>query len=343
MPSNSPIAGDDDEDAGDDRGDRRRRGRSSTWAIAPSTFRLCRSARDSAHATPMFASAPTSADDDDDRALDLGRVDEPLPGLPRDDAGEHEQHRAVDLRREDLRAAEPERERPARRARREPRRDERQRDRARVGEHVRGVGEQGERAARMPATTSTRHEAEDDRQGERQPAPVGVGRDGVGMPVVVVRVRCHKRVTKSARPLYSQSPRSRVQPKGTGDPHPCLFSATSILSCSRSRCRSSWRVGLPILGLGHGGRHLGAVARDRRVGGAPRGLRDEPEADRRDRRRLDGRTRMAPGPYPPRLRPRGGRGRRPFGRRPRPRRCSRSTSPSRSLLRSADPQGPATT
>ena len=85
------------------------------------------------------------ADHDHDPALDVDRVDEPLPGLPRDDAGEHEQHGAVDLRRQDLRAAEAEREVAARRARREPRRDEREADRAGVGEHVRRVGEQGER------------------------------------------------------------------------------------------------------------------------------------------------------------------------------------------------------
>ena len=90
-------------------------------------FSVRRSARDSAPARQHVGRRADDADDDDDAALDVGRVDEPLPGLPRDDAGEHEQHRAVDLRREDLRAAEAEREVAARRAGGEPRGDERER------------------------------------------------------------------------------------------------------------------------------------------------------------------------------------------------------------------------
>src|SRR3712207_7185291 len=38
--------------------------------------------------------------------FDVRRLEQPLAGLPRDDAREHEQHGAVDLRRQDLRRSE---------------------------------------------------------------------------------------------------------------------------------------------------------------------------------------------------------------------------------------------
>ena len=72
------------------------------------------------------------ADDDHDRAVDVGRRAEAPHALDGDDAGEHEQRRAVDLRREDLGA--PEAERVARRrrgARRAARRTARGRSRRR--------------------------------------------------------------------------------------------------------------------------------------------------------------------------------------------------------------------
>ena len=157
------------------------------------------------------------ADHDDDRALDLGRVDEPLPGLPRDDRRQHEQHRAVDLGREDLRAAEAERERP--RAAGGPRAARRRAPGAiarGVGEHVRRVGEQRERAGEDARHDLDAHEAQDDRQRDAEPAPVGVGRHGVAvavrMPVMGVRVGCHKRVTKSGRTLSSAAPPPAFSP-----------------------------------------------------------------------------------------------------------------------------------
>ena len=77
--------------------------------------------------------------------LGVRRGDEPPHRAVDDQPGEHEQDRPVRLSGEDLRAAQPERPVPSRRPSGEPEDDERQRERARVGEHVRRVGEQRER------------------------------------------------------------------------------------------------------------------------------------------------------------------------------------------------------
>ena len=113
--------------------------------------------------------------------------------LPRDHPGEHEQRGAVDLGREDLRAAEAEREAAAGRPRRQPRGDERERDRAGVREHVRGVGEQRERVGEQARDDLDDHEAEDQPERDAEPAAVGVGRRrvacGRGPPCAVGRAR----------------------------------------------------------------------------------------------------------------------------------------------------------
>ena len=95
--------------------------------------------------------------------------------------GEQEQRRAVDLRRQDLGAPEAERERARRGPRGEARRDEREPDRGGVGEHVRGVGEQRERAGQQARDDLDAHEAGDERQRDGQPAAVGVARTGRGV------------------------------------------------------------------------------------------------------------------------------------------------------------------
>jgi hypothetical protein len=128
------------------------------------------------------------ADRDDEDAVDVGRIEQPADRLDRDDPGEDEQRRAVDLRGQDLGPSEPEREPPGRRARRQPHGDQRQGDRAGVGEHVRGVGEQRQRRRQQAADDLENHEAGDERQRQPEPAQVGVGRRRVVVMVSTVVV-----------------------------------------------------------------------------------------------------------------------------------------------------------
>ena len=76
------------------------------------------------------------------------------------------------LRGEDLGAAEAERPRPARRTRRETRGDERCAESCRIGEHVTRVREQGERAGEDARGDLADHEGEDQRERDRDRAPV---------------------------------------------------------------------------------------------------------------------------------------------------------------------------
>ena len=66
--------------------------------------------------------------------------------------------------------------------------DQREPDRAGVGEHVGGVGEQRQRVGQQAGDDLDDHEAEDQPEREPQLAAVGVGRD----PVVMVVVMCHR-------------------------------------------------------------------------------------------------------------------------------------------------------
>ena len=115
------------------------------------------------------------ADGEDERALHRGRMRQALDRLDADHAGQHEQRRAVDLRAEDLRAPEPEREAAGGRPRRQPQRRQREPDRPGVGEHVRRVGEQRQRGGQQARHDLDRHEAEDQREREPQLAAVGAG------------------------------------------------------------------------------------------------------------------------------------------------------------------------
>ena len=65
---------------------------------------------------------------------------------------------------------------------------QREPDRPGVGEHVRGVGEQGQRAGQQARHDLDEHEAEDQPEREPQLAAVGVRRDRVVVPVAVVLV-----------------------------------------------------------------------------------------------------------------------------------------------------------
>ena len=134
---------------------------------APCTFRLSRLALPIAHAAAPLTAAPSRPGPEDERALDVRRVDDPRDRLDADDAGEDEQQDAVDLRAEDLAALEAERERALRRALGEPERDDRQADRAGVGEHVRGVRDQRQRVRDDADDDLDDHEAEVDHAARR--------------------------------------------------------------------------------------------------------------------------------------------------------------------------------
>ena len=124
-------------------------------------------------------------DDEHDAALDRGRVDQPADALVDDQQPEHEQRRAVELGGEDLGALEAVGHRALGRPRRQPQRDQRQRERGRVGEHVRGVGEQRQRLGEDAGHDLDGHQAEQQAERDPQPPGRGVGRR-VRMPVVVV-------------------------------------------------------------------------------------------------------------------------------------------------------------
>ena len=122
-------------------------------------------------------------DDQDRGALDLGRVDHAAHALDDDEQPEDQQRRAVELGREDLGALEAEGEGAARGAAGEVDRDQRQRDRGGVGEHVRRVGEQRQRRGGDADGDLDGHEAQDQPEGDRELAAVGVLGDLVAVPV----------------------------------------------------------------------------------------------------------------------------------------------------------------
>lgn len=124
------------------------------------------------------------AHDDHDRAVDVRRRAEPPHALDGDDAGEHEERGAVDLRRQDLRAPKPKVNAPFGGCAATPRRQQRERGRRGVGEHVRGVLRQRQRAGEQSGDDLDRHEAGDQEQRDRQPAPIGLGRWRMGVASV---------------------------------------------------------------------------------------------------------------------------------------------------------------
>ncbi len=124
------------------------------------------------------------SDREHEATLDVRRIAEPPNRLPSQQRREHQHRRAVDLRAEDLRAPPAEREAALRRPRGELQRHQRQPDRARVGDHVRGVGQQRHRAGDEADDHLRQCEHDVDRKRHQQPAPVGVRRRAV----VVVRV-----------------------------------------------------------------------------------------------------------------------------------------------------------
>ena len=127
------------------------------------------------------------ADERDDQhrlAADVRRGDQPAAGLEHDQQGEHQQRDAVRLRREDLDAPEAVRHDALGGSRREPDRNDREADRGGVGQHVRRVGEQRERSDDEADDDLEAHEADDQREREREFARVGVGGHSVRVSCV---------------------------------------------------------------------------------------------------------------------------------------------------------------
>ena len=124
----------------------------------PSMFIDSRFAFASCCVTSAVTSDADDRDDDDHAAVGLGRRDQPLDRAEDDQAGEHEQRRAVRLRGEDLGAAQAEGEVPLGGPADEPEHDQREQQRAGVGEHVRGVREQRERVGEDPRDHLGDHE-----------------------------------------------------------------------------------------------------------------------------------------------------------------------------------------
>jgi hypothetical protein len=116
-------------------------------------------------------------------AAHLLRVDEPMNRRPDDPDCEQGERDPVHLRGEDLEPRIPERPAPDRRSGRHRRSEEREAECRRIGEHVPGVREQGERVTEQPGDDLACHHDEDQHERDRQRAAVGLE------PVIVVVVR----------------------------------------------------------------------------------------------------------------------------------------------------------
>ena len=115
---------------------------------------------------------PDECDDDDDAGVDARRIDQaPHRGID-DPQSEQQEQDPVRLRGKDLRAAEAERPLPACGTGCEPRGDERRREGCRIGEHVAGIPEQGERAGDDAGGDLPDHERGDQPECDRDRALV---------------------------------------------------------------------------------------------------------------------------------------------------------------------------
>jgi Ser/Thr protein kinase RdoA (MazF antagonist) len=126
---------------------------------------------------------PGQRDDEHRAAGHRGRRHEvPDRGVPQPRREQH-QRDAVGLRGHDLGALEAVGVPSGRRPRGQPRGDEYERDRRRVGQHVRRVGDQRERVRGDPRDNLAGHEGENQRQRSVQPPGVGSRRRAMHMPV----------------------------------------------------------------------------------------------------------------------------------------------------------------
>jgi Ser/Thr protein kinase RdoA (MazF antagonist) len=115
---------------------------------------------------------------------------------------EQHQRDAVGLRGQDLGALEAVGVPAGRRTGGQPRGDQHERDRRRVGQHVRGVGDQCKGVRGHPRDNLAGHEHEDQRQGSRQPPGVRTGGRAVRVPASVpgsLRSRHHLTISSPIR------------------------------------------------------------------------------------------------------------------------------------------------
>ncbi len=133
---------------------------------------------------------PEDRDGEDDPALDDRRIDQAPDALVDDQQSEHEQRGAVELGAEDAGALPAEGQRALGGPGGEPDRDEGEDESGGVGEHVGRVGEQRQRVGEDADDDLDGHEADDQREGDRQLRAVGVGGDAVRMAGVSAVVVC---------------------------------------------------------------------------------------------------------------------------------------------------------
>ena len=127
---------------------------------------------------------------------------EPSQRVDHDHHRQDQQRHAVGLGGEDLGAAQPVGHRSAGGPRGQPRRDQRHPERRGVGEHVRRVGEQGQRRGQHAGGDLGQHEDDDQRQRRLQRAALGLARGAVVVVIVGVVVR-------HGRPAAASSPTGR--------------------------------------------------------------------------------------------------------------------------------------
>ena len=129
---------------------------------------------------------PDERDDEDRLPAGVGRRDQAADRLVDDQERQNEQRGPVGLRREDLCAAKTEGEVPTRRTTDEPDHDEAEHESAGVGEHVRGVRDERQRAGQDPDDHLDDHQPAD--QSERDPEAPRVTVPGRRVRVACVRM-----------------------------------------------------------------------------------------------------------------------------------------------------------
>jgi hypothetical protein len=139
--------------------------------------------------------------DHDQASSDRRRVDEPADRFIAQPGGEQQQGQAVGLGGEDLDPLEPVGVTATGRACCQAYRDYREKDRAGVGEHVRGVGQQRQRLCHHANDHLTGHEDHDQHERDDQRPAVGILADAVTMAVPVPSSATHGRDLNESLPL----------------------------------------------------------------------------------------------------------------------------------------------
>ena len=133
---------------------------------------------------------------EDQARLYVGGRDQAPHCLDSDQRGQHQQRDPVHLRGEDLNAPQTEGHLPSRRPPGQSQGEQRKSEGSGVGEHVSCVGEQRQRVGDQADRDLRRHQAEDQRQREEQPAAIGLGRASVAGSAMLVRRVALRRVCR---------------------------------------------------------------------------------------------------------------------------------------------------